>query len=40
MHLGAQEVARLRAAWGRDEARLRERIAAIRARQAALDRGA
>ncbi len=36
MHLGAREIARLRAAWERDEARLRERIGAIRARQAAL----
>ena len=36
VHIGARELARMRAAWDRDEARLRERIAAIRARQAAL----
>lgn len=32
VHIGANELARLRRAWERDEARLRERIEAIRAR--------
>lgn len=36
MHIGAREIARMRAAWARDEARLRERIHAIEARQSAL----
>jgi hypothetical protein len=34
VHIGAAELARLRNAWARDEARLQERIAAIRARLA------
>lgn len=36
VHIGANELARLRRAWERDEARLRERIEAIRARLADL----
>jgi hypothetical protein len=35
VHIGARELARMRAGWERDEARLRERIAAIKARLAA-----
>ncbi len=35
VHIGARELARMRAAWERDEARLRERIAAIKAQLAA-----
>jgi len=31
VHIGAVELARLRNAWAKDEARLQERIAAIRA---------
>jgi hypothetical protein len=36
VHIGAAELARLRNAWAKDETRLRERIAAIRARLADL----
>jgi hypothetical protein len=36
VHIGANELARLRNAWAKDETRLRERIAAIRARLANL----
>jgi hypothetical protein len=36
VHIGANELARLRNAWAKDEARLQERIAAIGARLADL----
>jgi hypothetical protein len=36
VHIGANELARLRRAWERDETRLRERIEAIKARLADL----
>jgi hypothetical protein len=36
VHIGGNELARLRNAWAKDETRLRERIAAIRARLANL----
>ncbi len=34
VHIGARELARMRAGWERDEARLRERITTIKARLA------
>ncbi len=36
VHIGARELARMRSAWAREEARLRERIDAIKTRQVAL----
>jgi hypothetical protein len=36
VHIGANELARYKSAWAKDEARLQERIAAIRARLADL----
>ena len=38
VHIGANELARLRKAWEKDETRLKERIAAINARLAELER--
>ena len=37
VHIGANELARLRRAWDRDETRLQERIDAIKARLAELE---
>ena len=38
VHIGANELARLRKAWEKDETRLKERLAAINARLAELER--
>ena len=38
VHIGANELARLRKAWEKDETRLKQRIAAINARLAELER--
>ncbi len=40
VHIGARELARMRSAWAREETRLRERVEAIKARQADLAAGA
>ncbi len=36
VHIGARELGRMRSGWAREEARLRERIDAIKTRQGAL----
>ena len=36
VHIGARELARMNSAWAREEARLRERVEEIKARQAML----
>ena len=36
VHIGARELARMRSAWAREEARIAERVEAIKARQAVL----